>query len=804
MVLVEADGLRRHLDPRALPFASTRELERPETAEAPGQSRALAALSFAMDMRAGGYHVFAMGPEGMGKRETILRYLQRNGHGRQTLSDWCYIYDFDEPSKPRLLRLPPGMGRALRRDVTELVADLQVVVPAAFENAEYQSRLESIKAEFRNRRRESFQELEKEAREKGFAIVQTPLGFAFAPLKDGEVLDDQGLQGLTDEERKQYHELGAQLQQRLQDILKEAPRQERKQRERIRALNEEVTRLAVEHLIDDLRTTYANQANVVDFLHALQYDVIANVPRFLDDEEKPQAENALPRTDPHELAMVKRYEINVLVSHDDAAHPPVIHEDRPTLSSLVGRIEYEARMGALLTNFTLIKPGALHRANGGYLILDARRVLVEAFAWDALKRALTAQVVQIESPMERMGWSQTRSLEPEPIPLDVKVVLLGDRRTYYLLSALDPDFPKLFKVCADFEEATAWNDGTPLAYARLAKRLIEEEGLHPFTNDAIALLIEECSRAVEDRTKLATELSRVRDLLCEAHHVAAMRHAELVTREDLENALALRVERVDRVRDLSHEAMQRGLILIETAGERVGQINGLSVLQIGEFQFGRPTRITATARIGRGEIVDIEREVELGGPLHTKGVLILAGYLGNRFARCEPLSISARIVFEQSYGMVDGDSASSAELYALLSAIAQVPLKQCYAVTGSVNQYGEVQAIGGVNHKIEGFFDLCRARGLTGEQGVLIPASNVEHLMLRSDVVEAVRAGRFQVHAISSIDEGLEVLTGLPRGVPDEEGRFADDTLQGRVQRALSEFSERARESENSKQDGSS
>jgi lon-related putative ATP-dependent protease len=531
---------------------------------------------------------------------------------------------------------------------------------------------------------------------------------------------------------------------------------------------------------------------VLAHLDAVQRDVVENVHDFLGSGDGEDAAAQIRRL-LSETPATHRYGVNVVVDNGGAKGAPVIYEDLPTHASLVGRIDHHSHFGTLVTDFSLIRSGALHRANGGYLVLDVRKVLQQPFAWEDLKRALRTREIRIEPPERLIGLSGTSSLEPERIPLDMKVVLLGERLLYHLLAEYDPDFLELFKVAADFEEEIDRGPGSELEYARLAATLGRSQGLRPFGREAVARVVEEGARLAGDGEKLSTHVQGIADLLREASQLAGEAGREVVERTDVQAAVEGRIRRADRVRQRLLEETRRGTILIATAGTAVGQVNGLSVVQLGQFAFGRPSRITARVRMGKGEVVDIEREVELGGPIHSKGVLILAGFLGARYAADRPFTLSASLVFEQSYSGVEGDSASSAELYALLSALSGLPIRQSLAVTGSVNQLGEIQAIGGVNEKIEGFFDLCQARGLTGDQGVLVPASNVKHLMLRSDVVEAAGAGRFHVYPVETVDQGVELLTGMAAGERGPDGQFPDGTVNARVVARLAEMAERAR-----------
>jgi predicted ATP-dependent protease len=548
----------------------------------------------------------------------------------------------------------------------------------------------------------------------------------------------------------------------------------------VKQLNREVALSAAGHLLEELRRRYADLPEVLAHLDAVQADVVENVHEFLAGSEEDGDAATQIRKLLAQIPALRRYGVNVMVAHGGREGAPVVYEDLPTLPNLVGRVEHHAHFGALVTDFTLVRPGALHRANGGYLVLDARKLLGQPFAWEELKRALRASELRIESPERLFGFT-TSSLEPRPIPLDVKVVLVGDRQVWHLLSALDPDFPQLFKIEADFEDVVQRSPDAERDFARLVATLARRDALHAFDRGAVERVLHEASRLAEDSTRLSTDVAAVRDLLREADHHAALAGRAIVSANDVRAAVRGQERRAGRVRERMQEELLRGTLVVETRGARVGQVNGLSVVSLGRHAFGRPSRITARVRLGRGELVDIEREVELGGPIHSKGVLILAGYLGGRYCREQPLALAATLVFEQSYSGVEGDSASAAELYALLSAIAEVPLRQALAVTGSVDQLGRVQAVGAVTRKIEGFFDLCRARGLTGEEGVLVPAANVPHLVLRDDVVAAAAEGMFRVYPVETVDDGIELLTGLAPGVADATGRFPADSFNGRV-----------------------
>jgi lon-related putative ATP-dependent protease len=692
------------------------------------------------------------------------------------------------------------MGKELQRDMDRLVEELRSGLSAAFESEEYQTRRRTLETEFQERQQESLKGLQELARVRNLALLRTPAGLAFAPLKEGEVMPPEEFQKLPDEEQKRIQAEVEGLQQQLQQVLLQVPRWEREFRTRLRELNEEITGVVVQDLMNDLQEKYQGSPTVLEYLRAAQHDVSEHLSDFLaaaeekPAEEKPPTEN-LPIPDAFKKTpALRRYQVNVLVDSSDATGAPVIYENNPSYLNLVGRIEQMALMGALVTDFTLIKPGALHRANGGYLVLDALKVLTSPYAWEGLKRALQFRQVRIESPIQMLSLTSTVSLEPEPIELDVKVILMGDRQVYYLLAQMDPDFTELFKVAADFDDEFVRDEETTSEYAHVIANIVQREKMHPFDRSAVCRVIEHAARLVEDSERVTARIQSVVDLVEEADHWASVEGATTVSAQHVQAAIDAQIYRSDRLRARMQEEIVRQTILVDTSGARVGQINGLSVISLGTYAFGRPSRITATIHMGQGEVVDIEREVELSGPFHSKGVLILASFLRSRYAREQPLSLSASLVFEQSYGGVDGDSASSTELYALLSAIAEVPINQGLAVTGSVNQLGQVQAIGGVNEKIEGFFDLCKARGLTGEQGVLIPAANVKHLMLRHDVIEAVAAGQFAIYPIETVDQGIEVLTGIPAGEPNAKGVYPKGTINRMVADRLAEMAAKQKE----------
>jgi lon-related putative ATP-dependent protease len=790
---LEPQALCWRLDPKRLAFKLTSDLE--ELTEVIGQARATEAIQFGIGIRRNGYNLFVLGPAGTGRHAIVRRFLEQQAAQDTTPSDWCYVNNFEQSHRPRVLRLPAGVGSRLKRDVERLLDDLKSAIPTAFESEEYRARRHELEERLKERHEQAFEELRRRAQEHGIALIRTPSGMAFAPLRKGEVLSPEEFEKLPESEQKHVEAVIATLQESLEKIVHQIPQWRRESHQHIRELDRDVIMSAVGHLLADLKKEYAAYPDVLGHLDAVQQAVIESADDFRRSEEGqeitflgiPISRGAGGAT------ALRRYQVNLLIDHGATRGAPVIYEDNPTHQELVGRVEHLAQMGALVTDFTLIKPGALHRANGGYLLLDARKVLLQPFAWEGLKRALSSGEIRIESLGQMFSLVSTVLLEPQPIPLDVKVVLIGERLLYYLLHHFDPDFRELFKVSADFEETMDLrDDGVPL-YARLVATLARREGLLPLDRAACARVIEQAARLAADAEKLTVRVQDITDLLRESDYWAKQGGREHVTAADVRQAIDARIRRADRLRERMQEEIRRGTLLIDTSGEQIGQVNGLSVVMLGEFAFGHPSRLTARVRLGKGEVLDIQREVELSGPIHSKGVLILSGFLGARYCPDRPLSLSASLVFEQTYGEVEGDSASCAELFALLSALAEAPLKQSLAVTGSVNQHGEVQAIGGVNEKIEGFFDVCRQRGLGGDQGVLIPASNVKHLMLREDVVQACREGKFHVYPVSTVDEGIELLTGMLAGVRDENGLFPEGTLNQRVEIKLMLLAEQAR-----------
>ena len=748
-----------------------------------GQSRAVESLRFGIGLEREGFNVFALGPPGSHRHALVTELAEAKAREKDAPDDWCYANDFSNPERPRALRMPAGRGAVFRDDMRALIGDIRIAIPAIFEEDDYRNQLKALETELQEEIKEQWEDIRRKAAKEDIAVLQTPSGYVLAPLRDGKVIDDEEFEKLPKEKRESIQKTIKTLSEDLQARIESLPKLRKQQYERVRALDQEVTAHAVKVLLQDLKAKYADIPAVAAYLEEAEQDIIDNAQEFRQTDEP-----VLPFLRQDTSSILMNYEINLVVSNKPDNHAPVVYETNPSYPNLIGKVEHRAEMGALLTDFSMVRGGALLHANGGYLVLDAHRVLGRPFAWEALKQALFTKEVRIEAPADTLGFATTTSLKPEPIPLDVKIILIGERWLYYLLSLYDKEFGGLFKVAVDFDDDVRRTDDNVESYARLIDARAREHELLPFDPAAVMRIIEQRARQADDSERLSMNIRSLDDLLLEADYWARQREAKKVDSEDVAAAIAHKKRRLGRVESRIIEAIERDTLLIDTSGECVGQVNGLSVVDLGDYRFGHPVRITATTRIGTGDVVDIEREVKLGGAIHSKGVLILSSALTSRYAPTTPLSLHASIVFEQSYGGVEGDSASVAELCALVSSIAKVPIRQNLACTGSINQLGRVQAVGGVNEKIEGFFEICSKRGLDGSHGVVIPRDNVKHLMLREDVVEAVRDNKFTVYAIATIDEAIELLTGRPAGQRGDDGEFPADSVNRGVELQLVHF----------------
>lgn len=792
---LSAEKLRRICDPGIFDFDSTADVS---ALEGPiGQDRAVRAIAFGIAIESPGYHAYALGPVGTGRTTTIRNFLTDKAAAQPTPNDWCYVNNFEDPDKPFPLWLPAGRGRDFQGAMEHLVEDLQAQIVQAFESEEYQNERKTLQDGFQERGQNLFREIEKEATSKGFVVIPQPHGLAFAPIVGQEVMSLEQLSELSEQEQERIRSDMADLQDTMRKTLHQVLLLQKEMRSQLHELDRRVAAFAIQHLFDELKLRYADIPTVLHFLDRVRADVLDNIALFRQEDagaEAPADITAvlMPRK---RQSPFDRYSVNLIIDNSSRIGAPIIFEDNPNYHNLLGRIEHEVHLGALITDFTMIKAGALHRANGGYLMIEARDLLTKPFAWSALKRALNNKEIRIEIMAQEYQTVATRTLEPGPIPLDIKVILIGDPLLYYLLYNLDEEFRELFKVKADFAVQMDWNDDTAKAYAQFIGSICRAENLQHFAPSGVAKLIEHSARMVSDQTKLSTKFGEIVDLIRQASFWAAQGNGQTtaVTAEDVMRAIQEKVYRSNSLEERLQEMIETGALLIDTTGEAVGQVNGTSVLSLGDYSFGKPSRITARTFVGSAGMVNIDREIELGGRIHNKGYLILVGYLGGKYATELPLTLSASITFEQLYEEVEGDSAASAELYALLSSLSGFPVRQDLAVTGSVNQHGHIQAIGGVNEKIEGFFDVCKTGGLTGTQGVIIPKSNVKNLMLREDVVAAVQAGQFHVYAITTVDEGMALLTGQAAGEKQSDGTYPEGTINRAVQDRLYDLAEKAR-----------
>jgi len=777
---LNAAALRRRADTHALGFTTTAELT-PAIGRL-GQTRAQSALDFAMSMKFDGYNLYALGAPQIGMLDFVREQLREPAARQSVPDDCCYLNDFADASNPRICLLPQGVGRRFKTDVAQFLGAVRTALPDALGSEDFQQQNQALAQGFQQKQQSDASELQKEAEQLGLTMLPTPNGFAFAPVQDGKVMDHEAYVALEEAQREKINAAIEHMNRRLIERLRQYPKFHEDLVRQQRELTTTTASQVLNSLASRLRSRYQTYAEAIRYVVELQQHLLENVDRILLLAQGQAGQLQMPAAQAAAAAdqFFKQYEVNLIVDNGDLEGAPIVYESNPSLDNLVGKLEHRFEYGTPITDFSMIRAGALHRANGGYLILDVERLLQKPFAWETLKRSLADRQVRVESVSQLLNLAYSVSMDPEPVPLSLKVILLGNRELYHLLRYYDPDFDGLFKIVADFDDYIPWDAEHEPAYAAMIARLVQDSKLRHLTAAAVGRALEHSSRLVEDRRRLSGRIKDIEDILREADQLAATAKAETIDTEHIDAVILNRAYRVDRIRELVHENITRGVTVVETDGSKVGQINGLSVVQIGKLIFGQPSRITATARIGRGELIDIEREARLGGNIHTKAVMIVSNFIGARYAREQPLSLHASLVFEQSYGGIEGDSASIAEVCALISAIIEQPLRQDLAVTGSMDQHGTVQAIGGVNQKIEGFFDICNVQGLSGTQGVLIPRSNLDNLMLRGDVVEAVAQARFHVYDMATVDDALAVLFAAPGGAPVDP-----DTIHAAVRERL-------------------
>jgi lon-related putative ATP-dependent protease len=780
-----AEEIRASFNVKELPCKSTAELTPLD--EIIGQGRALRALKFGFEIDENGFNIYAAGQPGTGKTTTVKAYLEGVASSKIPPFDWCYVHNFRSPSEPNAIELPQGRAIAFKKDIGDLIENAKKVLPEVFQSDDYANRKQAALQSAEKQRDELFSEISKKATKKGFALQSSPSGLLIVPTHEGHPLDQQDFATLSPEALAKITKAREELDGELRNTMRELREIDTKAKAALEELNRNVALFAIDHYVTYLKEKFSDVSEVVKYLEAVQADILDNLGTFTLD---PNAPPSSPEVSMMIEQFFRKYEVNVLVNNEGVAGAPIITEPNPTYLNLFGQAEKEAKFGVLSTDFTMIRPGSLHKANGGYLIIPVQELLAAPLAYDSLKRALKNGTIAIEDAGESAGVISTRGLKPQPISLKIKIILIGDSEIYDLLFTKDPDFRELFKVKAHFDTTMNRNEENITKYCAAISSVCEKEGLKHLNSDAIAKVIEYSSRLAEDQTKISTRFADVADIVREATFYAERDSVSYVTAVHVKKAIEEKIYRSNLIQEKIQEMISRNMILIDTEGERVGQVNGLAVISYGDVSFGGPTRITASVGVGKQGLVDIERESNLGGPTHTKGVMILGGFLSKLFAHDKPLGLSARLAFEQSYSGVDGDSASSTELYAILSELAGIPLKQQYAVTGSVNQNGDVQAIGGVNEKIEGFFDVCRVKGFTGKQGVMIPESNKQNLMLKEEIVDAVRDGKFHIFTVSTIAQGIEVLTGLKGGEKRPDGSFEEGTVYFKVDKRLKEMAE--------------
>ncbi len=784
---LKPEQLKKHYDYSDLEFETT--LDIPPLEGIIGQERASRAMEFGLKVEKQGYNIFVAGLNGTGRNSYARSIVYRLAKEKSVPLDWCYVYNFDDPYQPLALSMPAGVGAKLKEDMNRLIDQLKKAISKAFSGEDYNKRKSRILQEFQEKTTLLMEELNRTAKEYGFEFKRSANGFVSVPLVDGKPISEEDYRKLDQHSIKEIGDRNEQLQIRAVEIFNRIRELEQEAQDTMKELDGQIAMDSVSYGIGEMKAKYrqCECPEILSFLDRVQKDIIENVEDFKGREET--QETAIPwLTKTRKDDSTFKYKINLVVDSSKLEHAPVLIETYPAYYNLVGKVEYENQLGVLTTNFTKIKAGALHRANGGYLIIQAKDILLNPYSWEALKRALKTGEIAIENIAEQTGVVATSSLRPKPIPLDIKIIVIGSYEIYSLLYNMDEDFKKLFKIKADFDTEMDKDTGHLYKIAAFISKHCIEQNLRHFDRSAVTRMVEYSSRLADNQNKLSTRFNEIVEIIYEADTWAGMEGVQYVTADHVTKAIQEKIYRSNKYEKKIHEYIKDGTILIDTEGSVVGQVNGLSVLDMGEYSFGRPSRITAVAYVGKKGVINIEREVKMSGSIHDKGVLILGGYLGEKFARRSPMSLTASIAFEQSYGGVDGDSASSTELYAVLSSLSDIPIKQSIAVTGSVNQRGEIQPIGGVNQKIEGFFRVCREKGLTGDQGVMIPHQNVSNLMLDDEVIAAVSEGKFHIYPVRTIEEGIEILTGMPAGTMGEDGGYPEGTLYHRVQQKLEAF----------------
>ena len=785
------EKMRHALDASRIDCKSTDQLT--PLKEIIGQDRAIKALEFGLNIQEEGFNIYAAGMHGTGRTSAVRKYLARVAAKKPRGHDWIYVNNFKNPYEPNAIKLPPGTGTTFRDELAAFIEEARQLIPKVFESEDYATKRDAAIRNLEQQKGELISRLNAIAQEKGFLIQTSPQGLVIIPTRNGEPIPPEEFQAMPEDVQNEYQKRREELSTEMRNTFRQLRELDQKAQEGVERLNRDVALNALGHRVAALKDKYSKIDEIQEYLDSVQNDIIDNLNQFLPEAQLPQTQAQMQHPLIQEL-IFRKYQVNVIVDNSGDDGAPVIFEQNPTYLNLIGKVEKEVEYGVVSTDFTMIRPGSIHKANGGYLVIMVEDLFRNPYSWDGLKTALKTGEVVTDEPGERMGFITAKGIKPEPIPLSLKVVLVGTPEIYRILYMGDPDFAELFKVKADFDVTMDRNDENVKRYSNFICTLCNHYNLRHLEAPAVAKIIEYSSRLAEDQQKLSTRFSDIADTIREANFYAGKNDSWYIGEAEIQKAIDEKIYRSNLVQEKIREYISRGIILIESEGDKVGQVNGLSVIGLGDIEFGRPSRVTASIGVGKGGIIDIEREAAMGGPIHTKGVLILSGYLANKYAQDKPLSLAARLVFEQSYSGVDGDSASSTELYALLSALSRIPITQSIAVTGSVNQNGEIQAIGGVNEKIEGFFEICRTLGLNGDQGVMIPASNVQNLMLKEEIIEAAESGKFSIYPVKTIDEGIEVLTGVKAGEKGPDGSFEEGSVNYRVDNRLREMAERFRE----------
>lgn len=785
---MKPEELKKMCDPAVFPFKTTEDYVFEH--EPLHQERGVSSIDFGLNVKSDGYNIFVCGAAGTGRNTQVKKAVYALAAEQKPPDDWVYVYNFAHEDEPMAISLPAGKGKVFRKDMEEMVEELKIEVPKAFESEDYEKRKHDLLGEYKQKRDATLQEIEDKAFKEGFVLKQTATGVILVPRAGDKPMEPEAYERLSNEEKEKIDKKKDELHVKIEQTLSEVRAMEKEVKNQIKKLEKKIALFSVRHIIDELRARYGKFENVIQHLNRVQEGILENVDVFKEEEEIPAASIFGVKV-PAKESGLKKYRVNLLVDHSQSEGAPVIIEPNPTYYNLLGRIEYVAHFGSMTTDFTMIASGALHKANGGYLILQAMDVLSTFMAWDALKRVIRNHEIKVEDINEQFRLISTTALKPKPIPCDIKIIMVGPPWLYQLLYKYDENFRKMFKVKADFDVEMDKDSERIKKYAAFIKVRCEDEGLRHFERKALAKIVEYGSRLAADKDKLSARFMYIADILREANYWAGKEHTQYVLPRHVEKAVHEREYRSNLIEEKIVELIDKNVLMVDVDGVKVGQINGLAVYDIGEYMFGKPSRITASVYMGKTGVVDIERQVKMGGNIHSKGMMILSGYFGEKFAQEHPLSLNASVCFEQSYEEVEGDSASSTEAYCLLSSLSGTPLKQFIAVTGSLNQHGMIQPVGGINEKIEGFYHVCKVKGLTGKQGVMMPALNARHLMLKDEVIKAVKEGKFHIWTITTIDEGIEILTGKKAGTKGKDGKYPSGTINFLVSRKLQEYSEK-------------